>query len=252
MSPSRSVPSLSTYCGRPCSGPGTKLPYGSVANMGMSSTSLSTSWRPSFAAACAFTDAQVAMPLAPLPVPPSSLPVSTGLPPTRLYSRRKTWCDGCDVYVWLWSTQGESVFVASWTSSALSSAGVAGLSPTIPSGPGWFWARVSTMNAWRAGTSSRVFALPSGPSVMSGTSGLSGTKTVEPLLTVWSTPWSKNWPKNVNSELNGGERPTSVVTFGMNSDLCAGVQPAGTPGVVAVGSVVQMNAVAVGSWLRTG
>src|SRR4029077_12860761 len=57
-------------------------------------------------------------------------------------------------------------------------------------------------------------------------------KTVPPLLTVWSTPWSKNWPKNVNHELNGGERPTSVVTFGMNSVLCSGVQSAGTFGAV--------------------
>ena len=50
-----------------------------------------------------------------------------------------------------------------------------------------------------------------------------------PLLTVWSTPWSKNCPKNVKSELYGGERPTSVVTFGMKSVWCDGVQPAGTP-----------------------
>src|SRR4051795_7906715 len=121
-----------------------------------------------------------------------------------------------------------------------------------PSGPAATWARVRTMNAWLAGTWSGVLGSPSGPSVRSGSSAFSGTTTLAPLLTVWSTPWSKNWPKKVNIELNGGDRPTSVVTFGMNSVLCAGVQPAGTPGVVAVGSVVQMNAVAVGSWLRTG
>src|SRR3954469_15101303 len=94
------------------------------------------------------------------------------------------------------------------------------------------------MNAWLAGTSSPVLALPSGPRVRSGSSWRSGTKTVPPLLNVWSTPWSKNCPKNVKSELYGGERPTSVVTFGMKSVLCDGVQPAGTPttGGTAVGS----------------
>src|SRR4051794_31693993 len=76
------------------------------------------------------------------------------------------------------------------------------------------------------------------PLVTNGSSALSGTKTVPPLLTVWSTPWSKNWPKNVNSELYGGERPTSVVTFGMNNVWCEGTQSAGTPttGGTAVGS----------------
>src|ERR671927_989872 len=90
------------------------------------------------------------------------------------------------------------------------------------------------MNAWLLGTSSPVLALPSGPSVRSGSSARRGTNTVPPLLNVWSTPWSKNWPKNVKSELYGGERPTSVVTFGMKSVLCDGVQPSGTPGVVTV------------------
>src|SRR5436305_14643127 len=108
------------------------------------------------------------------------------------------------------------------------------------------------MKRWFGGTSSPVFGLPSGPRVTSGSSALSGTKTVPPLLTVWSTPWSKNWPKNVNHELNGGERPTSVVTFGMNSVLCAGVQPAGMPGVVAVGSVVHGVAEAGLPCERTG
>ena len=80
-----------------------------------------------------------------------------------------------------------------------------------------------------------------------------------PLLTVWSTPWSKNCPKNVNIELYGGERPTSVVTFGMKSVLCFGVQPAGSPGVViwcvtgsTMGSVSHGNELAVGSCERTG
>src|SRR4051794_29925786 len=108
------------------------------------------------------------------------------------------------------------------------------------------------MNAFCGWTSSPLLATPSGPRVISGSSALSGTKTVEPLLTVWSTPWSKNWPKNVNRLLNGGDRPTSVVTFGMNSVLCAGVQPAGTPGVVAVGSVVQGVADAGFRCVRTG
>ena len=85
-----------------------------------------------------------------------------------------------------------------------------------------------------------------------------GTNTVPPLFTVWSTPWSKNWPKNVNRLLYGGDRPTSVVTLGMNNVWCVGVHPAGTPGVVGVaggsgdGSVVHGTAVAVGSWVRTG
>src|SRR5205814_4236087 len=113
-------------------------------------------------------------------------------------------------------------------------------------------ARVSTMKRCPGGTSSPVLATPSGPSVTSGSSSCSGTNTVPPLLTVWSTPWSKNCPKNVNHVLNGGERPTSVVTFGMNSVLCDGVQPAGTPGVVAVGSVVHGVADAGFPWVRTG
>src|ERR687885_89528 len=129
--------------------------------------------------------------------------------------------------------------------------------PRTPSGPGLSLARVSTMNAWLAGTSSPVFGLPSGPSVRRGSSARSGTNTVPPALNVWSTPWSKNCPKNVNSELYGGERPTSVVTFGMKSVLCDGVQPAGSPGIgsgtaVGSGSVVHGTELAVGSWLRTG
>src|SRR3954462_12561538 len=129
--------------------------------------------------------------------------------------------------------------------------------PSLPSGPGWFCARVSTMNCWCGSvTSSLVPGLPSGPSVISGSSGLSGTKTALPLLTVWSTPWSKNCPKKVNSELYGGERPTSVVTLGMNRVLGDGVQPAGTPSpggtASPIGSVVQGTAVGVGSWVRTG
>src|SRR4051794_7620973 len=110
------------------------------------------------------------------------------------------------------------------------------------------------MNAWLSGTSSPVLALPSGPRVRSGSSARSGTKTVPPLLNVWSTPWSKNWPKNVNHELNGGERPTSVVTFGMNSVLCAGVQLAGTPGgmLFGPGSVVHGVADAGFPWVRKG
>src|SRR3954470_185531 len=141
-------------------------------------------------------------------------------------------------------------------SSALSSSAVAGLSPRMPSGPGWFLARVSTMNAVWSVTWSGVFGSPSGPRVRSGSSARSGTKTVEPLLTVWSTPWSKNCPKNVNHELYGGERPTSVVTFGMKSVLCDGVQLAGTASTggtaVGSGSVVHGTELAVGSWERTG
>src|SRR4051794_27612898 len=109
------------------------------------------------------------------------------------------------------------------------------------------------MNALSGGTSSPVLGLWSGPTVIRGSSAFSGTKTVPPLLTVWSTPWSKNWPKNVNIELYGGERPTSVVTLGMNSVWCDGTQSAGTPGVPAVGSgsVVHGNLPGF-PWLRTG
>src|SRR4051794_7415112 len=102
------------------------------------------------------------------------------------------------------------------------------------------------MNAWLGDTL---------PDVTSGSSGRSGTKTVEPLLTVWSTPWSKNCPKNVKIELNGGDRPTSVVTFGMKSVLCAGVQKSGLPfGSAGPGSPpgAHGSELAVGSWVRTG
>src|SRR3954462_11164221 len=236
-----------TYCGSPRAGPGRNFPYGSAAIIGTFVTSVSASWSPSTSAACFLTDAHVAMPLAPLPAgPPSSMPVETGLPALLLtYSRRNTWCDECDVYVWLWSTQGESVFVASWTSSAL---------PRMPSGPGWFCARVRTMKRWPGGTTSPVFALPSGPSVTSGSCSRSGTYTVAPLLTVWSTPWSKNWPKNVKRELNGGDRPTSVVTLGMNSVLCDGTQFGGsarTSGGPGSGSVMH-GTTPVLPWVRTG
>src|SRR3954452_22259996 len=101
------------------------------------------------------------------------------------------------------------------------------------------------------GSSTRIW---SGPA-MRGSSARSGTKTAPPLLTVWSTPWSKNWPKNVNSELYGGERPTSVVTFGMNSVWCEGVQPGGS--AITGGSAVGFGSVVHGltpsfPWERTG
>src|SRR4051794_5192701 len=139
---------LVTYCGSPRSGPGMNLPYGSTASIGTFVTSRSTSLSPSTCSAWSLSDAQVAMPVVPSGAvgyvppaarPPSSLPVATGLPlvVSLTYSRRNTWCDGCEVYVWLWSTQGESVLVASWMSSAV---------PRMLSGPGWFCARVSTMN----------------------------------------------------------------------------------------------------------
>ena len=83
------------------------LPYGSVAIIGTLSTSLSTSSRPSFSAACFLTAAHVPMPSCPSgelryvwPAgrPPSSLPVETGrLAELSTYSRRKTWCAACEV-----------------------------------------------------------------------------------------------------------------------------------------------------------
>src|SRR5215218_93049 len=253
-SPSTS-PLLVTYCGRPF-GPGMNLPYGSAAIIGMFVTSASTSLRPSSLAAWYLTVAHVAMPLCSSPAgPPSSLPVETGTPsPFISYSRRKTWCEEWDVYVWLWSTHGESVLLAFWTSSMLSSSIVLGSSPRILSGPGWFCARVSTMKRWLGGRSSLLPRTWSGPAI-SGSSSCSGTNTVPPLLTVWSTPWSKNWPKKVKSELYGGERPTSVVTFGMKSVLCDGTQFLGSAstGGSASGSGSTLHGNRPGlSWVRTG
>src|SRR6478609_7546106 len=196
---------------------------------------MSVSFRPRRSADCFLTWAQFAIPPAVGPAgPPSSLPVATGRPAAlSTYSRRNTWWEGCEVYVCDWSTYGESVLDASWTSSAV---------PRMPSSPGWFCARVRTMKRWLAGRSSplpKTWSLPA----TSGSSLLSGTKTLAPLLTVWSTPWSKNWPNRVNIELSGGERPTSVVTLGMKSVWCEGTHPAGTPSTGGVasgsGSVVQ-------------
>src|SRR5947199_132474 len=70
-----------------------------------------------------------------------------------------------------------------------------------------------------------------------------------------STPRSKTWPKKVNSELNGGDRPTSVVMFGMKSVLWDGTQPAGTPataGGPGSGSVVHAITRSGFAWVRTG
>ena len=69
-----------------------------------------------------------------------------------------------------------------------------------------------------------------------GSSSFNGTNTAPlPPLVILSRPWSKNWPKIVNSELKGGESPTSVVTFGMSRVSWAGMQPTGV--VLAGGSV---------------
>jgi hypothetical protein len=88
-----------TYCGRPRAGPGMNLPYGSAAIIGMLVTSASTSRSPSSVAAWALTEAQVAMPVAAGPgSPPSRRPVETGRPAVLFsYSRRKTWCEACEV-----------------------------------------------------------------------------------------------------------------------------------------------------------
>src|SRR3954467_9877934 len=104
----------------------------------------------------------------------------------------------------------------------------------------WLGGRLSALSSFAV--AGLVAGIGSGPA-MGGSAAFSGTNTAAPLLTVWSTPWSKNWPKNVNSELYGGERPTSVVTFGMKSVLWEGTQSAGTPttggSAVGSGSVVQ-------------
>ena len=59
--PSTNVLSLVMYCGRPL-GPRRKRPYWSVASIGMFTTSVSDSSRPSMDAAWALMSAQVAMP----------------------------------------------------------------------------------------------------------------------------------------------------------------------------------------------
>ena len=88
----------------------------------------------------------------------------------------------------------------------------------MPSGPGWFVARVRTM---KRRLRRHVVAVAGDAVGAAGDQRVVGLQRHEHRaaapLTVWSTPWSKNWPKNVNSELYGGDRPTSVVTFGMNS-----------------------------------
>ena len=105
--------------------------------------------------------------------------------------------------------------------------GVRARCASAPSGPVTIVPRVRTMNRWLGGRSSPLPRMWSGPAI-SGSSALSGTNTVPlPPLVILSRPWSKNWPKIVNSELNGGERPTSVVTFGMSRVSCAGTQPTG-------------------------
>src|SRR5262249_22715407 len=72
----------------------------------------------------------------------------------------------------------------------------------------------STMNCWPGAASSPVPATPSGPRVISGSSGCSGMKMVS--LRPFSTrsrPWSKNWPKNTNHRLKGADRPSSGATL---------------------------------------
>ena len=96
--------------------------------------------------------------------------------------------------------------------------------------------------------------MPSGPWVTSGSSALTGTKTVPlPPLVILSRPWSKNWPKIVNSELKGGDSPTSVVTLGMSRVWRSGTHPAGSPSVPpgVVGGVVQTTTPSL-PWDRIG
>ena len=95
--------------------------------------------------------------------------------------------------------------------------------------------------------------MPSGPWVTSGSSALTGTKTVPlPPLVILSRPWSKNWPKIVNSELNGGDSPTSVVTLGMSSVWRSGTHPpAARRCRRVVGGVVQTTTPSL-PWDRTG
>ena len=84
-----------TYCGSPRAGPGMNLPYGSTAIIGMFTTSWSTSFRPSLAAASCLTSAHVAMPPS---AEPSSLPVETGrFAAFSAYWRRNTCSEGCEV-----------------------------------------------------------------------------------------------------------------------------------------------------------
>ena len=111
--------------------------------------------------------------------------------------------------------------------------------------------RVRTMGV-PAATSSPLPAIPSGPWVTSGSSALTGTKTVPlPPLVILSRPWSKNWPKIVKSELNGGDSPTSVVTLGMSSVWRSGTHATGSPSGPMVGGVVQTTTPSL-PWDRTG
>src|SRR5687768_18184804 len=68
-------------------------------------------------------------------------------------------------------------------------------------------------------------------------------------------PWSKNCPNRVKRELYGGERPTSVVMFGMKSVLWEGTQFAGSAATggsaSGSGSVLQGTTPSL-PWLRTG
>ena len=71
----------------------------------------------------------------------SSLPVATGPagPRSSSYSRRNTWCEGCDVYVWFWSTNGVRLVGCARAMSSVIAENAVGAGARLV-------ARVSTMN----------------------------------------------------------------------------------------------------------
>ena len=189
-------------------GPGMKLPYGSAAIIGMLSTSVSTSCRPSMVAACSLISAQVAMPL-------RRRRRLTGTCRSRPAGRRCCYVLAQEDLVRRVRGVGLALVDERRVGVRARCADAVGAGRTIFAG--LVVPRVSTMNR-----SPRQLVAVAGDVVRaaatSGSSSFSGTKTVPlPPLVILSRPWSKNWPKIVNSELNGGDRPTSVVTFGMNS-----------------------------------
>ena len=129
------------------------MPYWSVSNSGTLFTSKSPNLIPSMVSACALTSPQ--LPTEPLDepeavVPSIKRPVLTAVSPNPLprstfaYSRKKTWCEAFDVYVWFWSIHGVVVFVVCGTPLA-----------SIVT--------VARVNAMKFGRSSVVPKMPSAP-----------------------------------------------------------------------------------------
>ena len=170
---------------QPAGGPGMNLPYGSVASIGMSSTSVSVELEAEHRRAPgALTDAQVAMPVAPSaagaagrsrraacrsrPGRSSAGRRAVGTRAGRPGARRATCRSG----------SGRPRACPCW-----SRPGCRRRLPRTPSGPGWFLARVSTMNAWFAGDLVAVAGVAvRAEGDAAGRPACSGTKTVAAAL----------------------------------------------------------------------